>query len=167
MGGGGQFKQSDEQWTAIRLDLESGVQSRFFTCIAAMKFWVDWVDWKTTTCKKLPRYYQPFWFTWIVVSLICVVYITLARRLCWEYSHWLIIFNQPIKIFLAKVEAKQGTARLMFFYSTTGEKNRFFSLEMQGVALERLLNDSPWSHAFVPPSILPTPAVAAAEYRRT
>ena len=34
-------------------------------------------------------------------------------------------------------------ARLMFLFSTMGDKIRFFRLEMQGVALERLLNDSP------------------------
>ena len=56
--------------------------------------------------------------------------------------------------------------RISVLFSTTGEKIRFFRLEMQGVALERLLNDSPWSHPFKPPSILPTPAVAAVEYRR-
>ena len=108
-----------------KLVVRIGVQSRFFTCIAAMKFWVDWVDWKTTTCKKLPRYYQPFWFTWIVVSLICVVYITLARRLCWEYSHWWIIFNQPIKIFLAKTKTQPGRCVYWSLFSMTGEKIRF------------------------------------------
>ena len=54
----------------------------------------------------------------------------------------------------------------MFLFSTTGNKISFFRPEMQG-ALERLLNDSPWSHAFIPPSILATPEVAAAEYRRS
>ena len=37
----------------------------------------------------------------------------------------------------------KDTARPMSLFSTTGEKIRFFRLEMQGVALERLLNDSP------------------------
>ena len=37
----------------------------------------------------------------------------------------------------------KDTARLLFLFSTTGEKISFFRLEMQGVALERLLNDSP------------------------
>ena len=33
--------------------------------------------------------------------------------------------------------------RISVLFSTTGDKIRFFRLEMQGVALERLLNDSP------------------------
>ena len=37
----------------------------------------------------------------------------------------------------------KDTARPMFSFSTMGDNIRFFRLEMQGVALERLLNDSP------------------------
>ena len=37
----------------------------------------------------------------------------------------------------------KDTARLLFLFSTTGDNIRFFRLEMKGVALERLLNDSP------------------------
>ena len=37
----------------------------------------------------------------------------------------------------------KGTTQSMFLFSTMGEKIQFFRLEMQGVALERLLNDSP------------------------
>ena len=128
--------------------------------------------------KNLTRSLQPLCSTWIAVSLILGCLHNSKTRL---HSHWLIIFNRPIKIFLAYVEAKQGhstaavfilnhgrqysdfcvgkkqvhlqiankgSARLLFLFSTTGDNIRFFRLEMQGVALERLLNDSPWSHAF-------------------
>ena len=57
--------------------------------------------------------------------------------------------------------------RISVLFSTTGDKIRFFRLEMQGVALERLLNDSPLSHVFAQVFILATTAVAAAEYRRS
>ena len=40
-------------------------------------------------------------------------------------------------------QQNKDTMRLMFLFSTMGDNIRFFSLEMQGVALERLLNDSP------------------------
>ena len=62
----------------------------------------------------------------------------------------------------------KDTARLLFLFSTTGDNIRLFRLEMQGVALERLLYDSPWSHALAQVFMrLLDPAVAAAEYRRT
>jgi len=148
-----------------RLLLQCWVNNRRLLVFTSLLYWLSPVCIQSVqSWKKLPRYYQPFWFTWIVVSPICVVYITLARRTCLEYSHWLIIFNQPMKIFLANVwQHNKDTARLIFILNY-GRQESFFRLEMQGVALERLLNDSPWSYAFVPPSILPTPAVAAAEY---
>ena len=37
----------------------------------------------------------------------------------------------------------KDTAWLLFLFSTTGDNIRLFRLEMQGVALERLLDDSP------------------------
>ena len=36
-------------------------------------------------------------------ALSLFVYITTAGRICKEYSHWLIIIDQPIKIFHANV----------------------------------------------------------------
>ena len=76
--------------------------------------------------KKLFRYSQPFYFTWMVVPLNRYVYITTARRTCKEYSHWLIIFNQPIKIFLANVEGRYRHSTVDVFIFKHGRKDLIF-----------------------------------------
>ena len=110
-----------------------------------------------------------FWFFGLV-NLCSTIWSKIAQQQQDEFARnvligWLFLISQW-KYSSPMCKQNKDTARPMFLFSTTGDKIRFFRLEMQGVALERLLNDSPWSHAIVPPSILPTPAVAAVEYRR-